>query len=1564
MWTEEIIQALYSILSQEVKAALAADDLTASDNAFKAMRLIRERKADTDLDSLVEQVKTLVGEQLVGEVLLSAAGLPAPELAPAPAAERTPPPAQEPPTSVPPKAEVTPQPPTPQPVPPTLDQETLRTLLGELRQALDDEPQSLEQLPSYISRVQRRIDSVQALSPQSPEAQKASQELVALKAIRKILDETRPLRQVVRTEQERTAKEPVPPRVLDSDQLRTCKQQAENLLGQVNSPLFAGASPALVALLREQVETLRDDAEKDRQILSVQLGEWLTVTSQNRREEIEGQLEKLDPLFRAGASLVPIDQRMAPGVLIAKRDEDGKPWARTTEVIAALRADLLTECLVASKRLCTEAKERLKEDLLDVARERCKTALVFAESPHIKAELEAKAAADQVQSVLRDISQREQERDKAQKVFDETLQTKDPLIALNGLWRAQDLFPMLPGLQAQKEHWLRMLWSQLQMAVRTAVNRSDLQLRQRQYMEALTPLDEAQHQLATLPARAVRDLKELGLDLSEWLQKLSPQEQDAAAQLPISVLQKVLATQERKVSDEQSDWLLFERRLRQAKDQTRHGRLDEKALEDLKGKFSEQERMVYSDEWAGFLSEVARQSGDQAVYDEALRRFNQDPTDASIARLLGGISTGSSLYQDAQHLLSRHTAYAALARARQKLSDSALLAKPEQWPAEVERELHVAASNAAAEDKQIPIDVRDLRIISSQLQAWQAEVNGLQRAGRYAEAWAKLDNEYPNQVQGKAELSKGLRWLQGDLQQKMHDARMPFIKAQETKPGTLSELRQADKYIQELEDHAALLEDGDWLTVNRARRIWHKAEVEDILGANLDAAVKEDVIARLQKPPDEWRELLEHLDELTKHGLGEAGEIQRAAERLRMVALGYLALNEPAQEAIARLVEVQASAPYLKDNPIIGIVRVLRYLEQYGQQLAEQDGQKQDGQQLAEQVVNELQKGGRAAQDLARALRYWIKAYRLYHTGDLELAEDTLNVGLAHLQKLVPEFSTALQQVTTRINRLWKDDAGEGLYEEVLTKVGTATGLEVFKLAEKLRQAGKLLDTEVLSLMTTPTGDRASGDHRLQTLWERLEEKLEAGRKTLCTEIKSLLQETPDDLAEAIQQGEKLQKYLGYLAQISETCDKKVIGKRRSASKSFINTNDDLKALQGFLQEKLATWRRAYQEVTAVRDKLQRLLKGNWRWNTDSSKTPQKELKEVKELLDQSNELPEEKGLRYLANEMETAAREIGQTLEEFQSHFHSSDYDSEEDFQAARQSLAELSQKFDNYQKRIADNLHLLHDDLSSVKLESFFRVRDIYGQPKQDSNGAWIAGTVDEVKSIADAGKILEKRYQDLLDWQKWNEETLQILEELRTHLERALVYLKPGSGGLTKAEALCTDTIPRAVERLGVQLRTVPGPPLCTGALGAAHRTGDDLVDADPTGRLQALRDHFVSAGFLDVPIIWRNHLRQEIETVKQKLGPAHPGQPAGETLLDMCESRRRQLEELCQKMSSHVNHHWPPNSKNQQWFAELLLRREDPDRDEGAEDIAADDPGVVHYKKEYETRQAHVDKKSRR
>jgi hypothetical protein len=807
-------------------------------------------------------------------------------------------------------------------------------------------------------------------------------------------------------------------------------------------------------------------------------------------------------------------------------------------------------------------------------------------------------------------------------------------------------------------------------------------------------------------------------------------------------------------------------------------------------------------------------------------------------------------------------------------------------------------------------------------------------------------------------LSKDLRWLQGDLRQKMHDARIPFIRAQETKPGTLSELRQADKHIQELEDHAALLEDGDWLTVNRVRRIWHKAEVEDILGANLNAV--EDVIASLQKPPDEWRELLEHLDELTKHGLGEAGEIQRAAEQLRMVALGYLALNEPAQEAIARLAAVQASAPYLKDNPIIGIVRVLRYHEQYGQQLAEQDGQKQDGQQLAEQVVNELQKGGRAAQDLARALRYWIKAYRLYHTGDLELAEETLNVGLAHLQELVPEFRTALQQATTRINRLWKDDVGEGLYEEVLTKVGTARGLEVFELAENLRRARELLDAKVLSLMTTPIEGRASGDKRIETLSGRLEEKLEAGRKTLCTEIKSLLQETPDDLAEAIQQGEKLQRYLGYLAQISETGDKKATGKRRSTSKSSINTDDDLKALQGALQEKLAIWRQAYQEVTAVRDKLQRLLKGNWRWNTDSSKTPQKELKEVKELLDESRELPEEKGLRYLANELETAARGIGQTLEEFQSHFHSSDYDSEEDFQAARQSLVDLSQKFDEYQKRIADNLHLLHDDLSLVKLENFFRVRDIYGQPKLDVNGAWIAGTVDEVKSIADAGKILESRYQNWLDWQKWNEETLQILQELRGQLENALRYLKPESGGLTKAEALCTDTIPSAVERLGVQLRTVPGPPLCIGALGAARWTGDDLADADPAGTLQALRDHFVSAGFLDVPVIWQNHLRQEIETAKQKLGSAHPGQPAEETLLGMCVSRRRQLEELCQKMSSHVNRWKPPSSTTQEWFAGLLFKRHHPNEAEGAEDIAADDPDVVRYKKEYEAREVQINR----
>ncbi|MBC8492363.1 MAG: hypothetical protein H8D43_01155 [Chloroflexi bacterium] len=1484
-WTEEEITQLRDSLKQELDAAINQSEWKRLGTLSEALRLMDQRESNTDLDVLAKQVEALVGEDLILQALEAPPGPQDGEEVISPVAqEPEPAPAEEVSLPVPPTSEnvtealqereALPEAELPSPLDPEL-QAALQPLLEQLRDLRDEEPQDLKDLPGYIGRLQRLTQDIMQVAPQSPEAIQATGEVALLHEMQRLADETRRGRRTMQTAQER----------LDLGQASKARKGADTLLRRAGDERYAGSFFALASRMRDEAEELANQAETVRQDVAAKLRLYLTRRYLDVREKLESQLDDLDELVRLGVPTIPTD-------LTSEVVED------TVQVYGDLRVRLLTLCMTEAQRLYSEAQEYLGEDL-DTARERCETGLGFAQSGHIKDSKDAQDVTDKIQALLKEISKWEERREEARQWYDQATHAENAFVALNALARAESLFAWLHGLKEERERWLGLLQNQLQTSVQSAISKANALAQARQYPGALDVLNEVRVTFARLPPEVEPDLRELKQPLSE---------------------------EEQKIKDEHMAWLVFEprlNRLKQLSPRVVEGNLDEKWLQELEQQFDPEDLQRFGREWNDLKADLAVRAGDQARYNEALTRFQENPLDKSIITLLSGISD-PSLHEDAQRLLRRQRAHAALDEAHQKLANRGLVEDPDirAWLRTISRDARAARVNATEkEDTGIASEAQTVIDGIQRLSSLQEEISKLARRGEYVDAWKLVEPEMASEGWDPLVVN-GLRWLSLDLRRRWRNERMTFVSdrvladvepdCQPQSGVQLEDLRRAAAYVEELEEGGALTEDGDGLIAECVHRLWHEAEVAEILGTDPTNASEDTVASLVEKRNVDWHRLLEHLEVLAHHTRGYSSASRSALERLRIVALGHYALNQPRSIAIERLQTEREQHSRLREDPLVCGILALRELEA------------PEGREAVQQLVEELRDLGRSAQRVADALEMLLHAYELHDSGDLELAIAYMEVAAGTLRELVSDFGSGIDEAVQDTALRWRRALGEELLNKALQREPTTEGLETFAVLCDARRAEELL----------------GADPRVVALIERLLGKVGQALSDLHEKVDELLKDSPTRLEKAIQDARQLE---GYLKEVVSPDYRSVGARRRSAADAQLEVlAQDLEDLQ----VQLDMWEKAQRGVQAARKELRRLLEAEWRWNTLPRQTPNRELRDIRDRLGEVRDAfggdgpPEVEGMWQLVHSLEKAVQETSEPFEEFRIGFEGDRYRSDEKFKNAQDQLHKLQQLIETWQRRITEQAYAMTWGGPAINLNRFFLVHDHYGRPHL-RDGHWVEGPPEDLRSPAQAADRLEERRRSWQRWQEWVEDTVKLLGTLQDNLIAAERNLRKGWLGHTIT--LCEETIPNILEALEANQSRMPGPPLCQLALLAARSTGDLQMDLDAETDLQRAWDQLGSTPRKEMPAAWHKYLDVEQSLARERL----------EVLQDTCNNLQAQLERLIQEINQHARVLGKkPTLASQRIYDNLLTE---------AETIDSEDPEVRGHRQRYDIARAKLEQK---
>ena len=1331
-------------------------------------------------------------------------------------------------------------------------------MLKQLRSLLGEEVQ-LSRAGEQAARLERTAQAILESKRSSPEAEKARQHAVFL---RDVEDLHRRLEECRHAVERAVAKN-------DMNAAEEAIRRATTLRNTAVEDRFAG-----VHELAKAAAALLEDANDAKEKIAGLLERFTTLFARGRKVEA---LEELDSLGRLPQPPPVVKDPRGGGGLIPR-----------LEAYDYVLTDYQNFCRDKAQKYLDEAQDYLEPE--DPERipdpEQAKKHAKEAMEQSIRNKWVGNALVDEERKLTAFIAQAARairRWTEAERWLEKAANTPttDPASALQFLSQAEELYPRLPGLQRQKKSWIEALGASLDSSVCSAVSKSRALRRERSYLEALDELNRARRTLGQSP--------QLGLDLDP--------------------LEKELNKEQQAVEKEQEAWLTFRRRMDGTRERIEQGRLDERARRDIERQFSEREREWFAAELAELEMDLARQVDEQTIFDMANALFQKNRTDARIPKLLAGdpendeegIGSGSSLYSSAQRLLRRHYAHAALAQARRRLADHAsLIEKPKDWLDTVRQAVQTVEMNTTDEDARLSSEAQEMLAAAGRLRQWQGDVASLVRRGEYRAALESLQ-DHARREDLAPELLSGLDWLQYNLRREWRDMHVQFIGQVLSKDTPqLRDLRQAAAALQELEEHDALTEDGDWLLAGQLRRRWHESEVTAIVGVPLED-VDDDTISALAKRRDtNWRRLLEHLEGLTRPGHGGEGATQRRAGKLSLVALGHYSLEISREEGI-RLLENQREQAYLSDHPIVCTTLVLRLLEQ------------EDGHSKAEGIVAELARRGRQAMLLAEALGLLLGAHTLHDGGDLRLAIAHLQEGADALVRLMPEFGSGLERAIDDTGNRWRRTLGNSLLNEAQAEEPSARGLGVFAVLAKLQEAEELL---------------GKGDRRLNEIRARLQQRAKTARTDLHRAVGDLLVRPPDSLREAVRRGKELKTYLEMVA-----------GPHLSRRQGRDQLANELAQDDRDLGEQWADWDSAWQDVTRAREELRLLLENDeWTWNVETGKLPMKAIREAMSLLSNAQDLgqherSEVKGLLGLARALQTAVRELSQPFADFCTHFEQDDYNNQDDFDRAEQQLHRLRSEIERWELQLDEPIRALGQDYPVVNLRRFFQARNKYRQTKQMQgvqNGkprlTWVeSGAAHDVNSIEEAERLLRKRRGSLREWQAWIESASQALNELGEHLRDADGYLKRAHL-LGRAEEFLDEQIPRALQKVDSLHHRIQDlePPQCQAALTVARSTRALQDDPDYGRQLPDILARLPSAPWTGIGAVWAEVLQVEMAMADKK----------GEELRSSCIARKKELRGLCDEMDGHCKHTLDhiASRVSQEAYWELLELANDIDRED--------------------------------
>ncbi len=1412
---------------------------------------------------------------------------------------------------------------------------------GEEEQSLWQEVRRLNlQLPTTVEDVPHHLDALQQMLLQlgnrvqnREEGRRAHQRLGLLKQYQRYIDRLEEMwHQLERAERNLRALSRLRQEVAEID--LDVKGFLESDFGHI----FA---QDLIRHLRLEVRRLRDEVEARRNEVAQAAGAYVTAAMSTAVEDVARTIEMLEERLREGDLEVPFDPgHKVLGELVGTVAEEeglaffsdgGETFVNTADLIRVLRRRLVKSCCEEVERLLVEGERALEEHKLGFARGRYEAALRFLQVPQLpESDPRLDNLKGQLEALRERIEEQQRKHDEARTYADRAISAETPQEALRLLRRAEAMFPALDGLDVLKSE-RRNEW---QVSLRQFVERTKRdalrQTKQRQYAEALALVREAVDHVQSQEELA----RYVDLDLSPYVGELLRLEEA--------------------VEEEWHAWQIFEEEQRRVLEQPppmQGGTLDEARLrEHFEGRVGADVATLFSREWRNLLSTLSQRAGAKAAYEQALRIFEQNPTDPNVRNILNTIGTPDDpeLQKKVEALQRRHDAHVrveALQRAFDHPPESLRREDIETWQSTIENLLLGAreAIRAVSDGEHAILERRvdEIERAFNGLRDVMAHCLQLVQHREFSSAIKSLDAIDSDIARTIEPTLQGLRAL---LHRRWRDEYMGFVERQVLWSGggrcqarrnvDLRTIEQAYQYVQELADNHALVEEGDDERALCVRRLWHEKSLLWILNANSERPEELfESVRRFRGHWATWKQILDHLHALRQMPRSQGSMISPdLADQLYRHALVWCAAvssSDDHERVVKLLQSLRSEQPHYYADPLICGLLALRYAD-----VGDVD--------YLEDLSGEIERWGRDFQPLVEAVKSIANAVRRQEQQEWEQAERDLSGGVQSIRQLIREreneheteaaqLDNALNDASEFLLRAWRRRTCEHLLEEVERNQHRIRGRMVFGLLRKIYLARSV----------------CPGDSRIEKWVERLEEESHHALQILRDDVNSLLNSPQDDLETAIREGEVVLADLKAALEMEQSR-----GERRSYQ--------ELKRLRESLEERIQVWRKLLAVIEETHDRLKELLEQeDWFWNTLRELKPNRTLRELEHKVRESSDPLmsfDDKSRMSTSTQVHNVLKNIQDLVvqvardydyEGIKMRYEGDAYDTIEDIKDDVKRLRDIRSMLNKRQREIEGALRQLKWHDIEVNFDRFFLLYDPYGIA---SSGEQFITSGEQVL------KCVQTLAQNARRWQQWVEEVEAYMEELQSYFQNVRNTLQ--GGRLGEAEKMlgikesgtdAEDTIPDLIEQLHGLVLAIPARPLTNVALEWATSFDDAVLLLVSDGEdlaadmLQDVRD----ASRDEIVERWQRLLEVERQKAEREL----------KRLQEECQERRRRLAELIEQMNDHVRR--TPDRRatrmSQEMYEELLRE---------AERIDQQDEIVMSHRNRYERRRRIVAERSRR
>lgn len=1350
--------------------------------------------------------------------------------------------------------------------------EELGLLRLALRRHLEDAPVRLDQIKDYLGEMEKIVRQIEALESSDRDAQEARGYMVELEQLQGLNQRATGASRLLAVASEDE---------LDIEKADKVYTEVNGLFSLISNAGETGAKEtfaqhsALADQLFANVLLTKEKSRKHREKVQELTGKWRTVRGADRKEDLELWLQELAPHARAGRR-VPYDRALLGEIAEQIGPNEDAETISSVRLVRLIRNALISLCLQQAERLYDEAQaymppsnlEEVNCQTVDLAkaRNRYETGTGFIRSTDADTHQDQglQEWRQKYDNLAKNIDKWEEREKEAGKYLERARDAGDPYYQrLDALQTARTIFPCLKELEQQTAQLLEQLKTNLDSLIEDAEKQVREECGKREYDSALTKIGETQ-----------REVKKHERLISPTLAKRLD------APLDLDGLKTRLEKNEESVRAEREIWRIFKLKKEQLDNELEAGSIRVADLEDVRKRFTDNERKLFAAEWTGIEVKLIALEGDRKKLEHAK---SKELADVTIVSIIEGIPSSSSVYQEAQQLLFQHyLAYHRKALACM-LEDGSVLTDT-AWKEKGQRHYEEASRYGHQIQPKPEETLRHVKSLYASVETvWNLKVEI--GSGNFSQNKQQLEQVISEA--GGVELKQAIRFLLAELQRRWRMDLWTFINDNVIDRETLalkadSHLEQGLEKVKLLEKElVGLIEEGDTRVFEAVKYYWHEEKLLEAVGIQAEGkyqAPADEFWHDLR--PDRLREIRGYADKVSRESAISQRRINiKQAGELFQISSGYLALNQSRDEAIQSLEEQRkANRGRLLDNSLLCVLLIWRQLEQLPEGLKE-----------ARKVIAEVQSLGPYTQRLVANLEKLLKVHQEYQDGAaLDGVTKDIKQALAAFHDRPGGFWSKLAEASTWRTDEWREQRIRQLFDvvdrqsrELVPAAGSYAALSIARVV-----------LEILALQSTPSAG-------LNQAYKPILGQLKGELDDLCFQVTEILNgnQGADTLA-------SLRGSLADMVIYTKTAvawqEKKMISWEdfeKSLYEGVIEwlddeAEEDLKELQ----TRFAVVERAVKDMGKVTDRLKSLLDSkDWIWNVQPKGKPLNELSLASGALrDIENRLNEQqipitgdvRQYKMFVRALQRAAQVLGEKTQRAVDLFEGDKAQNRQDFVDLTGIFADLEREMNEQQPVLSSAKPL--DLQADVDVHKYFMVEDIYGYRTKDER---LASLPEKILTIARAKAAVETRRKSWEAWKEWSEQVMQELAEIEGSMGKTSMLIQ---GHLSEAEKRCLENHPQEIKKLRNRLNSTPDHPMCELAQKEALKLSQYQSNIGASLRQIWLSMNAGPVSRLDICSRVKAGLGQEIEVIERHLGKM--GEQSNPSLRGQVYVKKVELEKL--------------------------------------------------------------------